>query len=1564
MAQNKKNKNKNKDKELDLQLQEDIQQLIQQLIEAKERTKEVTQQFENATEVADLLVQKIHEGSSEIDNIGESTLRWKVGFQRLSKEIGFVNDQVVDYSKHLIQIKQQHSKLSNTAKQWLSSISFDDIVEGYKTSLSQFRGMFFTSFSRMSDVALQLGKNFTELGQQEFENATNSIKGLDEALNQASRDYSLMVTKVQWESAVIQQQEIMKQLQQIGRQMENIDKTNEKELLTYIEKVELSKQLQKELEKQNNIIKYGRIVTEQTKQDAKEQLQILQHQRNVMYDMNALQLALNEKLKPFMEKIDQSAQKLNQAKQGIGNIFNVIGIDLVGIEEMINKIDFGQMVKPLKTMISTTTMQFALGFKAIKEKGIHSFKDIAKAGHGIFKGLVTGIGKMFFGLFSMLTLGLIASIGAMVSAAIRRSQQLAQAFNSAQASAGALKGQMADFSKIYSAFGGQLGGQKAAELYSTMLKLRDVTVATAKQAQLLQRHYGVSVTNSAAMLQNMRNIMGMTEKASNNLATATAQLAVQMGIQPQKMFQQLANLSGDVVKHFGGSRKQLMKALSFATRLNLTIQDMAATAQGFMDIQNSIANVMQLQALTGKEIDIGEILRLSYSGKDTQAVALYIKQLGSAFNTNNKILLQTMSKSLNMPVDKIKSVANEIQKSGGDINKILQQSAIDSVNTVENAAEGNLKAITTSAYALQTPFQAIGRRIQNIILEHFRPIIKYILDNTDLILKYFDKFVAFLGKVIKMFIEWLERPSVQQGIANFFLKAYEIGKKLLEQVIIPIFKFLGKVYEKGGVLGLLGLVAAIKVLMNLPAIISAISGAVGIFSAKAAAVPTMMAGGVGAKVGPPYENWVQASGYSKEKYQSIKASKGTQAAQAYKNKMQSKGQTIMSQQADKANQAAEAGSGVADKAGKFASGADSVLKLAQAVAILASALWLVAKIPSDKLLQSTIAIGALLGALTLASKFVDNKGGINVIFLAIGVGILSGALWVVAQVPSDQLWESVLAIGALLGALTLASKFVGAGGSVGLILLAVATLILAVALKAVANIPFDKLMKAAGAIGIFVVELTAIAFGLQLAAPFIMVGIGVLMAMGIALIVFSKGMQQATKILQAGITAEDIKSIGEMMQNFSRIVGKSMKALVDQLGNVSMKQAKVAMKMIGVFNELINSLKLLYEISKQPGAIKNITGALTELADSNVGQKVGQIMKQLATQLQGTKKKTAESVSAMLGSFGDFIGGLGKLADLYKDPKNKLDFASILQGLTSQGPKGQKSVVDMMTDVMGELIKVVDTKGQEVKTKTTEALKGMMESFSSFIDILTKLKDLDLAKIGQSIGLFVPQVSTLGDSMKGLSDKLKEGKNYDPKLIDKLSNSLKKLSQSLLALNKNQISSSFKNSLQEILKLFKTYTAHVNNFALAIKAVYEAFEKLKNIDSKNLKTTIEGAIRIQAIKSMGLATQATAYSKVSESMVANLNKIVQGKYAEGGIVRTPQIALIGQNGPQAVVPLNQSNYSPNNRLTENNSVEELKEFVKAIKETTNKPIQIILNVDGRKLAEVVANNTTPSYNLG
>jgi len=38
-------------------------------------------------------------------------------------------------------------------------------------------------------------------------------------------------------------------------------------------------------------------------------------------------------------------------------------------------------------------------------------------------------------------------------------------------------------------------------------------------------------------------------------------------------------------------------------------------------------------------------------------------------------------------------------------------------------------------------------------------------------------------------------------------------------------------------------------------------------------------------------------------------------------------------------------------------------------------------------------------------------------------------------------------------------------------------------------------------------------------------------------------------------------------------------------------------------------------------------------------------------------------------------------------------------------------------------------------------------------------------------------------------------------------------------------------------------------------------------------------------------------------------------------------------------------------------------LLESIQGIANKPTQVILNVDGRKIAEAVANNTTPSYNL-
>lgn len=1545
----------------------EAQQTAQAIRETAGAVKQVTKQLEDSEKVADALVKQLQAGSEVVDEMPARVLKWKVGLQKLSKEIGFVNEQVVDHSKHLIQLKQDYSKLSNTAKAWLSAIDYKNIFEGYKSGITQFRGIFLSSFVRMNTVAMKLAKNFTELGQQGFDGVTDHIRDMDEAIQQTARNVQSMVTKDFFQNSVKFQAKYRQELKNTKKELLYLDLENKEDMATYIQKSQQISLLERKLELVNKTIQQGHIVDEQTLLDAKQQLKQLRDHRQVLYDINKLQLALNEKLIPYMDRLDDCAQKLNQAKQGIGDIFTIIGIDLVGVEEALRKIDFRKMVAPIKTTISTTTMQFALGFKSIKEKGISSFKGIATSGLNIMTGLISNLTKLFVGFFSMITLGLLAAMGALLRQAIQRSQELASAFISAQESAGALRGQMANFSEIYQAFGGALGGSKASQLYQTMLKLRNVTVATAKQGQLLERHYAVSVTDSAGMLQNMRNIFGMTQATSNNMATITAQMAVQMGIQPQKIFTQLANLSGTVLKYFGGSTKQLYKTLIFANKLNLTMEDMASTAEGLMDIQGSIENSMQLQALTGKEIDIGQILRLQHTGKPEEAMALMMKQIGDSIDSASPVVIKKLQQLFGFDIGKLRSAKHEADILGVDLMTVLKDSGIQAESGVGDAAKGIVGDIKTSAYALQTPFQAVSRRIKNIIYEHYKGTIDYILDNSDMILGYFDKFVGFVSKFLDKFIQWIKQPQVRQGLSNIFKKAYQFAKSLYEKIVVPMFNMLSKVYEKGGFVGLLGLFALVKILLHLPSVITGISSAVGLFSAKAAAIPTMMTT-VASKKG--FQSWVDASGYSKQTYQKIKSNKGLQAAQKYKNKRQSVGQKAISQQGGSISKKAQQSFKSAQKLtqgtpaappSKFQSIAKSVLILAAAVGILAGAMWVIAQIPNDKILISLGVISALLIELVGVGHLIKQGVAQNLITLSVSVAILAGAMRIIANIPPDQILASALAIGGLTLVLAIASKWAGAGGSAGLLLIAAGTFVLALAIKQLVGIPFGKLMAAAGALAIFVVGITALAAGLQLAAPFIMVGVGVLLAMGAALIVFGKGMQEVTKVLTMGIKPADIKALGTIMAQFAKIVGTSMKDLVASLAGVGLKQAIVTKQMVKSFSELVGALKSLYEIAKQPGAIDNIKDALQKLADSGVGEKVGTIMKDLAQQLKDTKAKTAESINAMMGSFGELVGGLSKLKDLFSDPNNIPDFTSMLAGLTTPGEKGEKSVVESMSEIMDELIKIVDTKGKKVKVKTAQALKAVISSFSSVVDVLKKLQELKLVELKTNIKDFSQTIPLLTDAMISLVQSLRDKKKFDPKVVNDFSKALDTLSKAITNLNKSVITDTFKNSIKSIIDMLKANYTSMFNFAKSITAINDALKKLQKINTKNLKLMIEGALRLQAVKSIGLATQATAYSEVTEGMVKNLDKIVKGKFAEGGIVRTPQIALVGENGPEAIIPLQQfNNYK---EIKVENNFMNLNGIVKAIQNVSNKPIQVILNVDGRKLAEVVANNTTPSYNL-
>ena len=209
--------------------------------------------------------------------------------------------------------------------------------------------------------------------------------------------------------------------------------------------------------------------------------------------------------------------------------------------------------------------------------------------------------------------------------------------------------------------------------------------------------------------------------------------------------------------------------------------------------------------------------------------------------------------------------------------------------------------------------------------------------------------------------------------------------------------------------------------------------------------------------------------------------------------------------------------GVTDSLKIFAKGlafqakASGIKDLAIAIAILAGSLFLLAQIPSDKLLQAVVALGALvvaLGALigmlsllSLAIGKMDNlsdvgnlaKASLAFISLAGALAILAGALKIMETIDLNTAWKNAIllggmavALGAAIGVLNKLSGGKATKSALTMVGMAVAIKILVRALVDIDSINFNNLNKSL----LSLAEIVAVLGALALACSFVKFGTG------------------------------------------------------------------------------------------------------------------------------------------------------------------------------------------------------------------------------------------------------------------------------------------------------------------------------------------------------------------------------------------------------------------------------------------------------------------------------------------
>lgn len=200
----------------------------------------------------------------------------------------------------------------------------------------------------------------------------------------------------------------------------------------------------------------------------------------------------------------------------------------------------------------------------------------------------------------------------------------------------------------------------------------------------------------------------------------------------------------------------------------------------------------------------------------------------------------------------------------------------------------------------------------------------------------------------------------------------------------------------------------------------------------------------------------------------------------------------------------------------------------------------------------------------------------SVLELALAVGVLSGALWIISNIPEDRLWSSIGAIATLSGivaglalAITALGKIGGgAKGALTVVGVCAALLLATIALKKLQDIDPDKMGPIVDALGDLLIKLGIVCGALMIVSKLSkgtdQAG-NLLLKMSASLLIIAKAITALAKLTPEGVL-QGVIAIGLIQGFFAKMIAVSYFAgeHADRAGNMLIKMSISMAIMVGV----------------------------------------------------------------------------------------------------------------------------------------------------------------------------------------------------------------------------------------------------------------------------------------------------------------------------------------------------------------------------------------------------------------
>ena len=809
-----------------------------------------------------------------------------------------------------------------------------------------------------------------------------------------------------------------------------------------------------------------------------------------------------------------------------------------------------------------------------------------------------------------------------------------------------------------------------------------------KQASVLTKQFGLSTKEVA----NLKDLSVITGTSMDNLVKDA--VGVGKGVMNAKeAMKTLAGVPKEVAVGFKGSTKELAAAAIKAKMLGTDLKKIKDIGRGMLDLEASMTAEFEAQALTGKNLNLSAARRYALEGDVYNLQEELLNQAGSLeeFSNMNTIQQEAMAKAMGMSVEEMTDMLTNAEKlKDAKIDATMAENL--SKMNAQQLAEASKKATNEKqkAYIEELAAQKRSASLQESIADaveklkqKFAPVIDAIIDMVGGLEEGGDKVSIF-----QEMLDSIDMDAIAAGVKEALPKVLEAVKgliknlpKIIEMVSGLISKFSGIAGAAGGFLDILGPSAAGLGAMALkvagPGGIAAgfkvaSKGAMGLFDMVKG--PLMdgvkgLAGSVSGKLGGAFSSVASKAGKLGGKLGGMASKIG-----------------------------GDKGGGLASKAKMPKAGGG----------------------------------GGMLKGLNNAVKGMDTK---KMMQGAAAILILAAALFVTAKAIQEFMkvdWAGMAKAGVALLGLAAIAQLMGSA-SVNMILGAAAMLVLGAALYVIGaglqfftTIKWEDLAKA----GVALVAFSAIAVGLGMAAPFILIGSAAMVALGAGAFAFGAGMNEIVRALVELQKLGDLNKVGENL-------GKGM----ESLGSISDK----------------------VDLSKLEDSFDDLDDALEELDFEQLAA-FGQLGN---SALKGAGENLVAGINSLMGiNKGIDWGGLEDTFDGLEDSLDELDLEGI-QAFAKLGEEGIKKAGENLIAGLNSF------QGIDPKSVIT-AVAPLEDVFSALEDAFDELdyEELDafgkvdfskmaantagLASFAQAIGSIsgTPGIDKLEEQFSKLSDAI------------------------------------------------------------------------------------------------------------------------------------------------------------------------------------------------------------------